>query len=461
MKLISLIILLLFYFSSFSQVKKQALNDDLKLSLDIEYKQLYQVSFTPITPLLDHEVGDYRPSDTNDYYSPFQHNALYFSVGTHLTYKDKYSLYFRSYFEQSNWSFGNHNSWIGRVFPVFLLSMSDSIFLKKGSGLWTFDMGDLYNSNESSFGLRAYNIDIQGVNASLHFQDYYTSVLYVADMAQSIGLRMDEYLRVKLGRRLKMSKDRKWQYVDYSITSDFSRNVINRVVANNFKYIVSLGFDIDMRIREEINVSVIGDYMINPVQISSNEISNSALLVKASYTKSYSKSSLEIQPSFRFYGINYRALNYENSYFDYKYRYRYERNPYSDGSFYYPYKNYFRPVSQYALYSEYQNVMDVYSLELFSEWDWNMSGKLHSLINIELLSIFRDSQLYGKNYTYFFYKYYLYFELFKSFKLGLYVSNKQMNRDVQYQTFYQMKYPFFGFHFTYDGAFDIKAVKKH
>jgi len=438
-----------------------AQSKDLDFNLNYEYKQLYQVSLTPITPLLDHEVGDYRPYDTNDYYSPFQHNALYFSIGMHLTYKDKYSLSFRSYWDQSNWSFGNHNSWIGRVFPVFLLSMSDSIFLKKGSVFWTFDMGDLYNSNESSFGLRAYNIDIQGVNASLHFQDYYTSILYVADMVQSIGLRMDEYLRVKLGRRFKMSDNRKWQYVDYSITSDFSRNLVNRDVESNYKYLVSLGFDVELRIRDEISVSVIGDYLINPMRISLNEVSNSALLVKANYAKRYKKSILQIQPAFRFYGINYRALNYENSYFGYNYRYRNEKNPYLDGAFYYPYKNYFRPVSQYALYSEYQNVMDISSLELFTEWDWNVSGKLHSLINFELLSIFRDSQQYGKNYTYLFYKYYLYFELFKSFKLGVYVSNKQMNRDVHYQTFYQMKYPFFGFHFTYDGAFDIKTSKHH
>lgn len=454
--------LLIVYFFALFTIQGQIVEKnirDIKLSLDIEYKQLYQVSLTPIIPLVDHEVGDYRPPDTNDYYSPFQHNALYFSIGTRLTYKGKYSLYFRSYFEQPNWSFGHQSTWLGRVFPVFLLSMSDSIYFKKRSVFWSFNMGDLYSISESRFGLRAYNIDVQGVNASLNYQNYFTSILYVADMSQSIGLRMDEYFRVKLGRRFKLLDDKNWQYIDYSITSDLSKNVFNGDTVNNVKYLFSLGFDVDMHISDEFNISFIGDYMINPVMISSNEVSNAALLVKMNYTKNFNKSSFQLNPSFRFYGINYRALNYENSYFGDKYRYRRENHPYSDGFFYYPYKNYFRPVSQFALYSEYQNVKDVYSLELSSEWDWNISGKIHSLVNVELISIFRDSQQHGNNYTYMFYKYYLYFEMFKSFKLGIYISNKQMNRDVQYQTFYQMKYPFFGFHFSYNGAFDIKSTK--
>lgn len=219
---------------------------------------------------------------------------------------------------------------------------------------------------------------------------------------------------------------------------------------------ITLGFVVNHYFSDKLGLFVIGDYFLNAPTIINTKYSNGALLIKANYETNSLNSKLLISPRFRFYGINYRYLNYQSKFYNYTYRYRNDRSPIYPGEIRYPLKNYFRPVSQFAFYSEYQNVYDIFSLELYLDWDYKIHNKLHHRLNTEIISVHRMTSKYGNYYTYLYYTSYLYYNIFKGFNAGLYISNKQINRDVQYQTFYQMKYPFFGFHFTYDGSFRLK-----
>jgi hypothetical protein len=448
------ILVLLFLFSLIDNILAQdtlKINNSLKLFFNVEFKQLYQNTPFSKTKLVDPIVDISRPVDTNMFNTPFMHNSLFFGLGTKILYKDKIGFNFKVYLEQRAWSYGVNNKGLNTVFSNFQFTVRDSLLLFKKRVKYNFIMGDIYDADEVNYGLRAYNIDIQGVDARIDLENYSASFLYSADMEVGIGLNINEYFRLLLEKKFNKSGNfTVGLTTDYMWYTHYPNNSL--IIDDRYSY----GFVIKLRLTKNLKGFIIGDYFPNAPTIIERNYSNGALLLKADYETKSLKSKLLISPRFRYYGINYRFLNYQNNFYNYTYRYRNDRSPIYPGGIMYPLKNYFRPVSQFAFYSEYQNVFDVFSLELYLDWDYTIHKKLHHRLNTEIISIHRMTNKYGNYYTYLYYTSYLYYNIFKGFNAGIYISNKQMNRDVQYQTFYQMKYPFFGFHFTYDGSFRLK-----
>lgn len=421
-------------------------------SLNIGLKQLYQNTPFEIEKVVDPVVDDFRVHDSLPYYSPFLHNSVYFKTGFDITFDNKYQVQSSFYIEQRDWSRGK---WIKNSTFVFIkarIILADTFILFHEPINWRFDMGDLYSLDEIEYGLRAYNIDIQGVNAIFAMNNFRWSLLYAADMSEAESLNIDEYIRTKFVWEYK-NKNNKEKLLS-GITMDFSRVSLDRTMGN-YANRYSVGLINSSIIRKNFSFDIIVDYMINSAKIKFGTIPNMAALIQGTYCIETKKTKLSIKPKFRLYGVNYRHENYENSYFNSDYRYRRLYYPYSDGNFMYPLKNYFRPLSQYAFYTEYQNNENIFSLELEFAWDFNIYRKLNSKINIEAINMHRKSAANLNYYNYIFYSHYLYINVFEGLNVGIYISNKQFNQDVHYMTFYQMKYPFFGLHITYNGKFKV------
>jgi len=195
----------------------------------------------------------------------------------------------------------------------------------------------------------------------------------------------------------------------------------------------------------------ITEYKISNSTSNNFQGSNIAFVLAMQYNYKTNAHHITLNPKLRYYGYEFRNLDYNKSYYLYR-----NSNPLFDAWHnFYPLKNYYQPVSQYALYAEYYDDYGLYSLELNLNWDWKISRKIGHKLDVEVFQFFRNSTDNGKYYTNVYFSSFLYYKFAESFKGGLYISNKQMNRDVQYQTFYQMQYPFFGFHISYDGAFEF------
>ena len=422
---------------------------DFKVLFGLEYKLLYQNSFQEINKRVDPVIKKVRPADTLSYFSPFNHAAVYVAPAIGLVYKDKYKLIFSGFFEQRAWSYGWNNKFFNNAYSKINLNVVDTIRLFDKNIRYYFDMGDLYNNNEFEFGLRAYNLNVQGVNSKICIGGFNLAYLFISDMAESVGLNIKQYSRIRTGHTFKFDNNNR--YLNTSISVDKYKLLKNRII-NDIQNRYSMGIASSLSLNKNMSFNLIIDLLRNENMGRRNSTANIAFLLKARLDFETPKSKWIILPAFRFYGINYISENYESSYFGSEYRYGNNSSTHP----FYPLEAYYRPVSQFALYSEYRDISDIFCGELEVKWDYNYFKKLNQRINIELFNIHRLTANYGHMHNYYFYTYYLYVEFFENLNAGIYISNKQYNQDVQYMSFYQMEYPFFGFHFSYTGKFKKK-----
>lgn len=452
MRVIIFFILITVFNSLHSQDTVQIGNRDFKLFLNLSFKQLYQNTPFKFDKIIDPVVNINRPIDTMPFYTPFMHNSSYFKLGTEIRYKNKYSITFSSFFEQRNWSEAKYNNDFIFIFPEFKLKFHDTLIFINNDLIWNIKIGDLYNNDEMEYGFRAYNIDIQGLEGNFSIRKNNFNLIYATDLAQNFGLLINEYIYASYFYKTKTTNN-------ISIKSGISTSIMNRVINRDSHLLIneiSLGCFTKIQMNEKLSFSINTDYIFE-TNNNKFDIGNSAATLKLNYIESKPNFKFEITPKIRFYGLSYFKNNYENSFYLYKYRYRHERRPYSEGQIMYPLKNYFRPVSQFAFYSEYPDIGNLLSFELDLDLNYKIFKNLYHKLNIETISILRnDLSSNSKKFTYFYYTSNLYLKLFKGFTVGLYVSNKQMNRDVHYMTYYQMKYPFFGIHLTFDANFELK-----
>ncbi|MFW5761874.1 MAG: hypothetical protein ACOCXH_12935 [Cyclobacteriaceae bacterium] len=433
------------YQATYSQEGNHFEVDQFSLDIDLKYKQLYLARlFDDYKFRVDPEVSQYRKKDTLAYSSPFQHSALYFKVGFDVSYKNKYRLYFNTFLEQRSWSAGVNNLDRYVVFPQFRFHLKDTITLWQHDLEWMFKLGNIYTDDELTSGLRAYNIDHFGYIAQLKYRKSKLSLFFSGDMAVSIGLFIGDYY-----------------YLKYS-----------RLMGNNLEFGASFGSAYNFRWKPEgskwypnyglymkkgmsnIQLLMMLEYADKNKNLKEEKYTALGGLFKISYKKMFNKSNIKAEAKIRHLGTKYLLAHYGGS----TYLYRSDLSREGRGEYLYPLKNYFRPVSQFALYSEYR-WRKVLSYELNISWKQRLFPKCYHDLKLEFLNINTDNYFNddpNTSFTYYYYTYFLYYNIFPGFKAGFYLTNKLMNVDVLYQTFYQSNKPFYGIHFTWDGKFRLK-----
>jgi len=453
-----LLLLILIFLSELVNAQDSIkINDNIHIDFGLTFRQLYQTATVNEDRIIDPAVNNHRLKDTLEYFSPFFHCATYVSPSFKISYKDKLYLNFITYFEHRGWSNGSYDQGMNRVFSEFSFGINDSIKLFKTKTSVNLLVGNMFNENEEEFGVKAYNIDMQGIKFKAQMKDYSLNLLYSSDFMQQMGLLIDEYIRVQLGKNMKTKSGK--MRSSFSLSFDYNgmidSNRMNRY--NRF----SSGLQYSVLFDNNLKMYFLTDYLLNGRYNSSNPASNFTVLLKLHYMKLLSKNtSFSIVPKLRFFGNNYISENYENGFGLYPYRYRYIGNPRYSYSILYPLKSYFRDVSQYAFYTEYRHSNNILSLELDVHTDFLIFRNIRNEVKLETFSIKRDFRDRNDFFSYIFISNFLYINLYEGFKGGIYISNKQMNQDVQYQTFYQMKYPYIGFYFIYNGNFKLKNIFK-
>lgn len=414
---------------------------DIKVDFNYEYQQLYTDEYfiDSNSYLIDPEVKKNRVIDSTSMYSPFNHAGSYIRFGLNANYKNKVDIELNSYFEHRGWSNGLDQIFNVIVFPRYKIKYEDTIEIADKNIYFYFKNGILDGSVVNKNDIKLYNIEFYGFKSILAYKNNYLNLVYSADASQNVGLFVDEYYRLELHRKY-TEKD---YIINYGLTSSFMTYdrsgfdrynnygmILSASIANNFIFL----FTLDSR---EGNGKL-------------NNKNNIALKTEIEYNKN----NFKIKIKHRYFGKNYNLGHYERSYYDKKYRYRLINNPRISYYYNYPLKNYFRNVSQWAFYTEYQESLNINSLELLSSYSLNLYKNFNLDIELEALSVFRNSTDYKNYFIYYFYSANLYYQAYDNLKIGLYSTNKQMNLDIQYQGFYQAKYPMFGFNISYQGSFN-------
>jgi len=236
-----------------------------------------------------------------------------------------------------------------------------------------------------------------------------------------------------------------------ALSYEYNKNKFDKNSYTNLGNSSNMGLVVNYNISDRFKYYFITEYKISNSTSNKFQGSNMAFVLSMQYDYTANNHKIIINPKLRYYGYEFRKLDYNKSY----YLYRHTNSLFDGAVYFYALKNYYRPVSQYALYAEYYSDYGLYSLELNLNWDWQINSKFGHKLDVEMFQFYRNSKDNGNYYTNIYYTSFLYYKFYKGFKGGLYISNKQMNRDVLYQTFYQMQYPFFGFHISYDGAFEF------
>ena len=118
------------------------------------------------------------------------------------------------------------------------------------------------------------------------------------------------------------------------------------------------------------------------------------------------------------------------------------------GRYHYPIKNAFNKFSQWAVYTEYQN-LDVLGIELRSEINKPIAKKMDLNLKIETITIIREKINFAETgnriFTHYFYELGLGYHFVENVKANIFLHNKTMNLDKSYQTVYMVKIPYIGF----------------
>jgi hypothetical protein len=379
--------------------------------------------------------------------NPLFHGAFYSLIKSETSVHSKYKLDLDLLLEHRGMSYGLYDMNNVVIFPYYkfiipenvnLLGDSLNILLHFGS----FMQGKIHE------GLKIYNIDYHGFICKLDWRRFFFQYYQIGDLSWGIGLRLEELYDYSIGYNIIEESERKLK---------FGLNLsINNYAAQNIDSLLFKHLDLaqnDFRSYYYSNYGIWGEYtFLNKAGIYFqyeirntpyiNIAENSAILIGGNIKLNYSKLCFTINPELRYYGWMYNFAHKDDSV---SYRKKssgvdkYSSN--TVGRYLYPLMNYNNNFSQWAVYTDYQ-YQNIAGLEMRV----NLKRQLYKSIDVDLESesctLIKEYNYKGKKtFTYLFYSAQLVYNAAGLFKIGIGISNKSMNLDKHYNTFYVRKIP--------------------
>lgn len=400
-----LIIFIFFSQSLFSQTDtlyKSKNNRSLTASFEgVARHNLISVGYETFNSSISPKVTD----------NPFVHMAIYSSMNLQYDYQNKYEFNFSLVAEERSASGGNNflNNIV--LFPKITLSVNDTFEILKKKFSVKGRFGDMWNEDWDD-RLRIYNIDFQALDLSIKYKTVFFGYSRIADLSNNIGLSLHETAKIYFGRdwnknHLVVS----WE-IDNVLTPIFSNNNLSSVYFINSQNKYDFFSQFSVRIKNDF--------------IENNSI---AALIGLSYKPN---SNLKLTSSLRYYAAEYN-LYYKNP-SEIKYR-DWPNSPYV-GLQLYPLKNFYRNMNQWALFTERQNV-DIFNLELTIDYYKKIHKSIGLISKLDFNIMRADDQWIALPI----YDVGLSLKPIDNIEFRITASNKHMNLDNFYQTFYLSKKP--------------------
>jgi len=441
--------------SVYSQIKNDSTS--LQFKFDIEAEAYHQSAFDETPYKIDFYSDNLTDRWGNTVYpkynhvtdNPFFHSAFYALVKSETSYKNIVSLKLDLLLEDRGISYGSNDLNKIVVFPIYQFDFHKKWKLFNDSLNIIYQYG-CFTNNKLQHGLKIYNIDTQGANLRLDWDNFYFQYHHIGDLSFGIGLEFDELFDISFGYRTILDTNR---YFDFGINS--ARNLCTPIAQILQIYDLSqyntYGFFGEFVHSDKSNYYFQCE-LRNAPYVNIKE--NSAVVVGANINLNYSKLSINLNPEFRYYGWMYN-YGHKNDTVSYRNTDKMTipadslsaNSLYSNtvGRYLYPLMNFNNQFSQWAVYTDYQ-YQNIAGLELRATIQWNFFEKFSANFDFESCTLFKEYESNGKNtFTYLFYTAGIVYKPIKYFSISLELGNKAMNLDKHFQSFYMTKQPLIGF----------------
>jgi len=407
MKPILSFLILILHLSTSAQVNLPPAIDSTKVKLSLSY----EVKAGHLLEVHEDKSAFERREKISD--NPFRHQAIYGRLSLHSSFQDKYFAELGLVGEERSFSGGNNTINNLIVFPKFTFRSID-----------TFDMGNkkLINKNlggdfwDEDFNdiLRIYNLDTQGIQFMFGLNDFWLRFLVIGDLSKNVGLDLHELYKVSL----------EYEKPDYTYSLSLSHNQLHTALSG--------GAHPD---KVDFNLTSFFKYKTSDLELKSQiELrTNSRGLGLAAGVLAKLESSIG-------------KLRFACRYYDFEFNYGYQSNRPNFrtvnsyvGNQLYSLKNYYRPMNQWLLMSERRT--GAVGIEIGWSYESQLYKKLHFFVELDLNLIYRFSGSYNEWDNLPLYVSGLKLKFLDNYYLLTGFSNKHMNLDRNYQTFYAAKIP--------------------
>jgi hypothetical protein len=288
-------------------------------------------------------------------------------------------LFCKLIMEHRGTSYGTYAMRDIAVVPTFLVSV-DTSFAIGGETFHAGVEGGNFDDHKLYEGLTIYNMDVQGYNLHLKWRNLKLSLDHISDLGVGIGLDIDDQAdytvsleEVPLGGRLKL--DASAGYFEYIGSGDDA----NGLRGNGMNVSAALRWNDRVRLYAQVGIRGVDDPSLGGVK-------RCADLVGLSYRDELNeKLDLNLTGEYRYYG---RYFNEGQTYDGTCFLYRgYEG--YSGcsswntvGAQLYPLHVFFRPFSQWAVYTDYEG-RDVQSFIFRADAAYKLPGNCSLICNLD------------------------------------------------------------------------------
>ncbi len=361
-------------------------------------------------------------------------------------------------------SYGVFNTGNTIVYPQLRLRYHDTFDVFKRKLAFTFSGGN-YNNIRIDEGLTYYNIDAQAFHIYASYGGFTYEQMHIADLLYSIGLNIDDavthsfYYTSRKGRKGEI-----WRFgIGYDVNdiiytynpitgSYYQQYNSNQYFRNFYNAYIALIPDSSSRIYFQVSNLAGGQI---------DEANSNAFLLGAKKEIHQKNFRIFCRGEIRYYGNYFKEdLNEDVVYYRNTTQGAVASTPASYGNSIgpnlYPLRNYERPFSQFAAFTEEQfNPYSIAGAALYLDCDFRIYKQIFFKVNLDInyMTWFSPyaslSQIPNSaSFTYPFYKTGFLFQPAKNANLFIGITNKGMNLDNTYQTFYLLKDPYFYFEVT-------------
>ncbi len=401
-----------------------------------------RINYNLYEPISDAKVYQYVKDN------PLKHSCFYtdFNFGIKAYGLD---LNFDLIAEHRGVSYGVFDTKSMIVFPKYYVGIDTSVTVGKQKIYFGTNFGN-YSNQTIYEGLQIYNMDYQAIDIYIKWSKFRLRYHQIGDLSNYIGLKIDEVFNFILSAEdLKLTEN-------YNANLQFGLASVNKIGHGSDPNLTTPQFNCSANVRKE-NLKLYAQYTHRDMDEPVSVIDESGFLAGISYNLKKSKFTLNTNAEYRFYGkelnrgyidkdTHYRGgINYYDSLGRVKYKI-YDGYDNTIGDNLYPLSFYQKKFSQWAVYTEYQN-KNVNAFNFTAEAKYRIYNDFYAKADLDINFIKAETL---DLFCYPFYNIGIAWEPADRTSILLSLTNKGMNLDKHYPTFYLYDSPQFMLSVVYD-----------
>lgn len=366
--------------------------------------------------------------------NPLIHGAVSLGLSMNYKYKNSTNLFLDLVSEHRGISYGVFNTKNTIIYPLIYATLLDTIELCKSKFVVDIQIGNL-SKNYLNDKILFYNVNKNGLHADFLYKKAGVSFVYYPDYSRGIGLNVDEY--ASLMPNFHLSK-----HLSTSFGLLYMKKSRSAAI-NNSPWLLKTAMNLDSEkysLYAQGILRLTGDkYSYNGIEQMSSIINKFAFVIGANTNLNCGIISSNNSIDFRFYGkvFNIDHIDRLVSYRDTSLNTLFAN---TIGDNLYPLEYYNSGFNQWAISTEYEN-KDVVNLNIVSNNSLQLNTKNYLNFNIDITWIKSSGR---PSFLYNFYEFSYRYEYSHNVDALIFITNKGMNLDMHYPTFYMYEDPYIG-----------------